>query len=67
MFTVAFTTNGIYTINPSTRTLTDSNGNILAYGWLRIWAVMFNKDIIAVKNFDYNGNCTYSKTRRAYA
>lgn len=67
MFTVAFTTNGIYTINPSTRTLTDSNGDILACGWLRIFAIMFNKNIIAVKNFDYNGNCVFSKTRKIYA
>ena len=67
MFTVAFTTNGIYIFNAANRTLCDNNGNILAHGLLRIVAVMFNKDIIAVKNFNYNGNCTYSKTRRAYA
>ena len=67
MFTVAFTPNEAYILDPLTRTLYDSNGNILAHGWLRIVAVMFNKDIIAVKNFDQNGNCTFYKTRKAFA
>ena len=67
MFTVIITPSEVYIFNAANRTLSDNNGNILAHGLLRIVAVMFNKDIIAVKNFDYNGNCTYSKTRRAYA
>ena len=67
MFTVIITSSEIYIFNAANRTLSDNNGNILAHGWLRILAVMFNKDIIAVKNFDYHGNCTYSKTRKAYA
>ena len=67
MFTVIITSSEIYIFNAANRTLSDNNGNILAHGLLRIVAVMFNKNIIAVKNFDYNGNCTYSKTRRAYA
>ena len=67
MFTVIITSSEIYIFNAVNRTLSDNNGNILAHGLLRIVAVMFNKNIIAVKNFDYNGNCTYSKTRRAYA
>ena len=67
MFTVIITSSEIYIFNAANRTLCDNNGNILVHGLLRIVAVMFNKDIIAVKNFNYNGNCTYSKTRRAYA
>ena len=67
MFTVIITSSEVYIFNAANRTLSDNNGNILAHGLLRIVAVMFNKNIIAVKNFDYNGNCTYSKTRRAYA
>ena len=67
MFTVIIASSEIYIFNAANRTLSDNNGNILAHGLLRIVAVMFNKNIIAVKNFDHNGNCTYSKTRRAYA
>ena len=67
MSTVIITPSEVYIVNAANRTLCDNNGNILAHGFLRIVAVMVNKDIIAVKNFNYNGNCTYSKTRRAYA
>ena len=67
MFTVIITPSEVYIFNAANHTLSDNNGNILAHGFLRILAVMFNKNIIAVKNFDYNGNCTYSKTQRAYA
>lgn len=67
MYLVVITTTEIYIMDALTRTLFDNNGNEITHGFLRTMFYMSKRNIIAVKNFDYNGNCMFTKSRKAYA
>ena len=68
MFITAITPTETYIADASTLTLYDSNGNILAHGFLRIVATMLRKNIVAVKKYDRNGNRTiYMQSKRVFA